>query len=176
MLKPSLRAGCAGFDYGTGSKPSLESSMSEASLRSSSTVYVGRRGAAQYAECFFGCPSGIRTPICCSRGSCPTIERRGNARGMARLAARLAGTRAGRPRLLTTLIIIGGFPIMVKPCPPAVVSQFESGDWEADLWSLVSPATRRADSVQPHLRATSAQAILKNVGGDFAAWQNLSTD
>jgi nitrite reductase/ring-hydroxylating ferredoxin subunit len=37
-------------------------------------------------------------------------------------------------------------------------------------------ATRRADSVQPHLRATSAQAILKNVGGRFAAWQNLSTD
>ena len=31
-------------------------------------------------------------------------------------------------------------------------------------------------SVQPHLRVTSAQAILKNVGGGFAAWQNLSTD
>jgi hypothetical protein len=27
----------------------------------------------------FGCPPGIRTPICCSRGSCPTIERGGNA-------------------------------------------------------------------------------------------------
>src|ERR1700733_8978644 len=26
-----------------------------------------------------GCPPGIRTPICCSRGSCPTIERGGNA-------------------------------------------------------------------------------------------------
>ena len=25
-----------------------------------------------------GCPSGIRTPICCSRGSCPTVERTGN--------------------------------------------------------------------------------------------------
>jgi hypothetical protein len=25
-----------------------------------------------------GCPPGIRTPICCSRGSCPTIERGGN--------------------------------------------------------------------------------------------------
>ncbi len=26
----------------------------------------------------FGCPPGIRTPIGCSRGSCPTIERGGN--------------------------------------------------------------------------------------------------
>jgi hypothetical protein len=58
----------------------------------------------------------------------------------------------------------------------AVVSQFESRDWEADLWLLVTPTTRRADSVQLHLRATLAQAILKNVGGRFAAWQNLSTD
>ena len=57
-----------------------------------------------------------------------------------------------------------------------VVSQFESRDWEADLGLLVTPTMRRADSVQPHLRATSAQAILKNVGGRFAAWQNLSTD
>ena len=59
---------------------------------------------------------------------------------------------------------------------PAVVSQFQSGDWKTDLWLLVTPTMRRADSVQPHLRATSAQAILKNVGGRFAAWQNLSTD
>jgi hypothetical protein len=62
------------------------------------------------------------------------------------------------------------------PAKCSVVSQFESRDWEADLWSLVTPTTRRADRVQPRLRATSAQAILKNVGGDFAAWQNLSTD
>jgi hypothetical protein len=27
----------------------------------------------------FGCPPGIRTPIGCSRGSCPTIERGGKA-------------------------------------------------------------------------------------------------
>src|ERR1035438_2102865 len=26
----------------------------------------------------FGCPSGIRTPICRSRGGCPTVERRGS--------------------------------------------------------------------------------------------------
>jgi len=57
-----------------------------------------------------------------------------------------------------------------------VVSQFELRDWEAVLGLLVTPKTRRADRVQPHLRATSAQAILKNVGGDFAAWPNLSTD
>jgi len=31
----------------------------------------------------------------------------------------------------------------------------------------------RSSSAQPHLRATPAQAILKNVGGDFAAWQKL---
>ena len=55
-------------------------------------------------------------------------------------------------------------------------SSVESRDWEADLWLLVTPTMRRADSVQPRLRATSAQAILKNVGGRFAAWQNLSTD
>ena len=30
--------------------------------------------------------------------------------------------------------------------------------------------------VQPHLRATSTNAILKNVGGRLAAWQNSSTD
>src|SRR5229473_8037532 len=57
-----------------------------------------------------------------------------------------------------------------------VVSQFESWDWETDLWLMVTPTMRRADSIQPHLRATPAQAILKNVGGRFAAWQNLSTD
>jgi hypothetical protein len=30
----------------------------------------------------FGCPPGIRTPIGCSRGSCPTIERGGSKRKM----------------------------------------------------------------------------------------------
>src|ERR1700733_14195834 len=33
----------------------------------------------QFAGMDIGCPPGIRTPICCSRGSCPTIERGGNA-------------------------------------------------------------------------------------------------
>src|SRR5690349_18726246 len=32
---------------------------------------------------------------------------------------------------------------------------------------LVTPTMRRADSVQPHLRATPAQAILKNWEGDL---------
>src|SRR5262249_22709114 len=40
---------------------------------------------------------------------------------------------------------------------------------------LVTPTLGAQLAVQPHLRA-SAQAILKNVGGRFAAWQNLSTD
>jgi hypothetical protein len=49
--------------------------------------------------------------------------------------------------------------------------------FDARAWGRqITPTMRRADSVQPHLRATSAQAILKNVGGRFAAWQNLSTD
>jgi hypothetical protein len=57
-----------------------------------------------------------------------------------------------------------------------VVSQFESRDWEADLWLLVTPTMRRTGGVQPHLSVTSAHAILKSVGGRFTAWQNLSTD
>jgi hypothetical protein len=31
----------------------------------------------RFGKCVNGCPSGIRTPICCSRGSCPTVERTG---------------------------------------------------------------------------------------------------
>jgi hypothetical protein len=38
----------------------------------------------------FGCPPGIRTPICCSRGSCPTIERGGSKDNTGGLAAVLA--------------------------------------------------------------------------------------
>ena len=59
--------------------------------------------------------------------------------------------------------------------PPRVVSQFQSRDWETDLWLLVTPTMGAQLAVQPHLRAL-AQAILKNVGGRFAAWQNLSMD
>jgi hypothetical protein len=36
-----------------------------------------------------------------------------------------------------------------------VASQFEFRDWKADLWLLVTPTMRRADNVQPHLRARS---------------------
>lgn len=57
-----------------------------------------------------------------------------------------------------------------------VVSQFEPRDWEVDLWLLVTSTMRRTGSVQPHLSVTSAHAILKNVGGRFTAWQDLSTD
>ena len=31
----------------------------------------------------FGCPSEIRTPVCCSRGSCPTTERTGSNSNLA---------------------------------------------------------------------------------------------
>jgi hypothetical protein len=57
-----------------------------------------------------------------------------------------------------------------------VVSQFESRDWEVDLWLLVTSTMRRTGSVQPRLGVTSAHDILKNAGGRFTAWQNLSTD
>jgi len=35
------------------------------------------------------------------------------------------------------------------------------GDW--DIWSSVTPTKRRAGGVQPHLRVTVAQGILKNL-------------
>ena len=47
--------------------------------------------------------------------------------------------------------------------------------WKADVW-LSTPAKRRADCVQPHFCATSAQAILKSLGGDFVAWRNSSLE
>src|ERR1700722_13785830 len=40
---------------------------------------VTAHGAATRSSSRTGCPPGIRTPICYSRGSCPTIERGGNA-------------------------------------------------------------------------------------------------
>ena len=45
--------------------------------------------------------------------------------------------------------------------------------WIADLWLLVTPTKRRADCVQPHFRATSAQAILKNLGWRFCSVAKL---
>jgi hypothetical protein len=35
---------------------------------------------------------------------------------------------------------------------------------------------QRADCVQPHFQATTAQAILTSVGGDLVAWQSLSLE
>ena len=63
----------------------------------------------------FGCPPGIRTPICCSRGSCPTIERGGNKNAQPHLAAVLAGATAGRGSPKANLFIIRGFSASVKP-------------------------------------------------------------
>ena len=50
-------------------------------------------------KCVIGCPPGIRTPICRSRGGCPTIERGGNKTQIrdsscAGLATATAGRRA----------------------------------------------------------------------------------
>src|SRR6185312_9414707 len=41
--------------------------------------------------------------------------------------------------------------------------------WKADLWLLITPTKRRADCVQPHFCATSAQAILKSLGWRFCS-------
>jgi dihydrofolate reductase len=44
---------------------------------------------------------------------------------------------------------------------------------KADLWLLVTSTKRRADGVQPHFCATSAQAILKNLGWRFCSMAKL---
>jgi hypothetical protein len=105
-----------------------------------------------------GCPSGIRTPICCSRGSCPTIERRGNKAGnksgdehyLARLAAGLARPQAGRLRPLTTLIIIRGFLLMVKPESQA-------------CWRFIDPShhvyTDRSHPFKPSMQTKTYQEL-----------------
>ena len=53
------------------------------------------------------------------------------------------------------------------------MSQFESRDLEADLWLLATPTMRRAESVHPHLRARSAQVILKNLGREICSMAKL---
>jgi RNA polymerase sigma-70 factor (ECF subfamily) len=47
---------------------------------------------------------------------------------------------------------------------------------KADLWLLVAPTMRRADRGQSDFCGTSVQAILKNRGGDFVAWQSSSLE
>ena len=56
----------------------------------------------------YGCPSGIRTPICCSRGSCPTIERRGNKQKSNLVA--IGRDRCGEPRSQNQLFHHKGKP------------------------------------------------------------------
>ena len=43
----------------------------------------------------------------------------------------------------------------------------------ADLWLLITPTERRADCVQPHVCATSTQAILKSLGWRFCSMAKL---
>jgi hypothetical protein len=58
-----------------------------------------------------GCPPGIRTPIGCSRGSCPTIERGGNN---ALTSGHRRGARQRSRRNHTNLSIISRFAARVK--------------------------------------------------------------
>ena len=43
----------------------------------------------------------------------------------------------------------------------------------ADLWLFVTPTKRRAVCAQPHLHATAAQAVLKNLGWRFCSMAKL---
>src|ERR1700731_1133146 len=45
--------------------------------------------------------------------------------------------------------------------------------WKADLWLFVTPTKRRAVCAQPHLRVTTTQAILKNLGWRFCSMAKL---
>ena len=77
------------------------------------------RQIESYSGYFYGCPSGIRTPICCSRGSCPTIERRGNKRKTTALRPHSVTVTRARHTDKANLPIIRGFASMVKhdSCP-----------------------------------------------------------
>ena len=59
-----------------------------------------------------------------------------------------------------------------RPCPEAEIPNV-AGKWLADLLLLFTPVKRRADCVQPHFCATSAQAILKNLGWRFCTMAKL---
>jgi hypothetical protein len=80
-------------------------------------------------KCAIGCPPGIRTPICCSRGSCPTIERGGNA------VNKKPADSAGFP------ILRAGVPL-VNPSAPLCSSRGEEADSRKRL-SSVSPVLNR---------------------------------
>src|SRR5580692_4642736 len=58
-----------------------------------------------------------------------------------------------------------------EPASPAI----GSAGPKADLGLLVTLTARRADRVQPRFCATSARAVLKNLG-DFVPWQNSFMD
>ena len=60
---------------------------------------------------FFGCPPGIRTPICRSRGGCPTIERGGSKRKFRDLSCSHIGLDRGRaPSTKSQLVHHKGIP------------------------------------------------------------------
>ena len=57
---------------------------------------------ANWKELGLGCPPGIRTPIGCSRGSCPTIERGGNIGRASALRAACLESTAGQGSSIPT--------------------------------------------------------------------------
>ena len=86
-----------------------------------------------------GCPPGIRTPICCSRGSCPTIERGGNAVNK-------------KPADSASFSILRAGVSLVNPSAPLCSSRGEEADSRKRL-SGVSPVLNRpgaaAEEVHP---------------------------
>ena len=69
---------------------------------------AGKLKPGQNRHCVIGCPPGSRTPICRSRGGCPTIERGGIRRDLPSIVPRV------RPST-TNLFIIMAFAEQVKP-------------------------------------------------------------
>jgi hypothetical protein len=87
-------------------------------LSNADTVRTQRKGFLVFSRQSIeniGCPPGIRTPIGCSRGSCPTIERGGSAEAT-----------AGRNRLAVS--ILRAERTAVNPGWPAKAEWSETGN------------------------------------------------
>jgi hypothetical protein len=75
--------------------------------------------------------------------------------------------------------------LLRRPNAAAVAISFVGRRWPETFTQVAHAATTPGMAsitfsmtayVQPHLSVTWAHAILKNAGGRFTAWQNLSTD
>src|ERR1700730_17915941 len=68
---------------------------------------------------------------------------------------------------------VPGTAALTEPDHLPVPSWVDRTAGKADVWLLVTPVKRRADCVQPHFCATSAQAILKSLGWRFCSMAKL---